>query len=79
MVSRIERFHCISQTNNITTNEFCTITEIAGEKEYKKYTEFMTDYVKQLSDIEEALDNSLGDTWDMTLDPITLQVSSTCK
>ncbi len=36
----------------------------------------MSEYVKQLSDIEEALDDSLGDAWDVTLDPITLQVSN---
>ena len=54
---------------------YVSFLEIAGEKEFKKYSEFISGYVKQLSDIEEALDDSLGDTWDAVLDPITLQVS----
>lgn len=35
----------------------------------------MEDYVSQLQAIEEALDDSMGEMWDMNLDPICLQVS----
>lgn len=34
----------------------------------------MEDYATQLREIEDALDDSIGDSWDFTLDPITLQV-----
>ena len=48
--------------------------ELAGEKEFKNYHDFLTEYAEQLNGIEEALDDTLGDAWDFTLDPIALQV-----
>lgn len=50
------------------------LTEIVGELQLKKYGMFMEDYATQLREIEDALDDSIGDSWDFTLDPITLQV-----
>ncbi|KAL5013534.1 hypothetical protein ScPMuIL_007804 [Solemya velum] len=47
--------------------------KIVGELQLKKYGEFLEDYATQLKDIEDALDESVGDSWDMTLDPISLQ------
>ena len=41
----------------------------------KKYGQFMDEYATQLKEIEDALDDSIGDAWDMTHDPISLQVS----
>ena len=48
--------------------------EIVGELQLKKYGSFLEDYASQLKEIEDALDESIGDCWDMTLDPISLQV-----
>lgn len=50
------------------------LTEIVGELQLKKYGMFMEDYATQLREIEDALDDSIGDSWDFTLDPIALQV-----
>ena len=36
---------------------------------------FLEDYAKGLLDVEDALDESRGDAWDYTLDPISLDVS----
>ena len=51
-----------------------SLTEIVGELQLKKYGGFLEDYATQLKEIEDALDDSIGDSWDMTLDPIALQV-----
>ena len=48
--------------------------ELAGEKELKNYEDFLAEYAEQLNGIEEALDDTLGDAWDFTLDPVALQV-----
>nr|KAG5706407.1 hypothetical protein BaRGS_033168 [Batillaria attramentaria] len=48
--------------------------KIVGELQLKKYGNFLEDYATQLKEIEDALDDSIGDSWDMTLDPIALQV-----
>lgn len=40
----------------------------------KNYTKFLEDYTSQLRGIEDALDDSIGDVWDFTLDPIALKV-----
>ena len=37
----------------------------------------MNDYASQLKAVEDALDDTVGDTWDLTLDPISLQVYDT--
>ena len=36
----------------------------------------MEEYSSRLQEIEEALGESIGDSWDMTLDPVALQVST---
>ena len=48
--------------------------EIVGEAQLRKYGQFLEEYASQLKAIEDALDDSVGDSWDFTLDPITLQV-----
>ena len=52
----------------------CTIAEIVGEVQLRKYGKFLEDYAGQLREIDEALGESIGDSWDLTLDPIALQV-----
>ena len=55
----------------------CCITELAGKKELEGYNHFLTEYSQQLKGIEEALDDTFGDAWEFTLDPIALQVRQT--
>lgn len=49
------------------------VVRIIGEVQLRKYGKFMEDYGTQLKEIEYALDETLSDVWDMTLDPISLQ------
>lgn len=49
-------------------------TEIHTEVQLKNYGKFLEEYTSQLKGIEEALDDTIGDVWDFTLDPIALQV-----
>lgn len=53
----------------------CKPPELAGRKELEGYRKFLKEYAQQLKGIEEALDETLGDAWDFTFDPIALQVS----
>uniref|UniRef100_A0A8B9JC50 WASH complex subunit 4 n=1 Tax=Astyanax mexicanus TaxID=7994 RepID=A0A8B9JC50_ASTMX len=48
--------------------------KIHTEVQLKNYTKFLEEYSSQLKAIEEALDDSIGDVWDFTLDPIALQL-----
>jgi len=48
--------------------------EIVGEVQLRNYAHFLEDYSSQLKEIEEALDGNVAETWDITLDPIALQV-----
>lgn len=50
------------------------LTEIHTEVQLKNYGRFLEEYTSQLKGIEEALDDTIGDVWDFTLDPIALQV-----
>lgn len=49
--------------------------EIHTEVQQKNYGKFLEEYTSQLKGIEDALDDSIGDVWDFTLDPIALKVS----
>lgn len=49
-------------------------SELAGEIQLKKYGLFFNEYATQLKAIESALDETAGESWDFTLDPIALQV-----
>lgn len=42
--------------------------------ELKNYGKFLEEYASQLKRIEDALDDSVGDVWDFSLDPIALKV-----
>eukprot|EP00794_Sanderia_malayensis_P006146 gene6146-6852_t len=50
----------------------CSLADIVAQV-HRKYFSFITDYASQLQAIEDALDDSIGDVWDTTLDPISLQ------
>lgn len=54
-------------------------SELAGKKELLNYQAFISEHSKQLKGIEELLDETLGDAWDFTLDPIALQVGVVCS
>lgn len=47
---------------------------MAGKKEKENYEEFIQQYTEQLSGIRAALDDTFGEAWDFSLDPIALQV-----
>lgn len=49
-------------------------TEIHAEVQLKNYGRFLEEYTSQLKRIEDALDDSVGDVWDFSLDPIALKV-----
>ncbi|MFT7812597.1 WASH complex subunit 7 [Arapaima gigas] len=49
-------------------------TKIHTEVQVKNYVKFLEDYTSQLKGIEDALDESIGDVWDFTLDPIALML-----
>lgn len=53
-------------------------TEIHTEVQLKNYSKFLEDYTSQLRGIEDALDDTIGDVWDFTLDPIALKVILLC-
>ncbi|CAL1541419.1 unnamed protein product [Lymnaea stagnalis] len=48
--------------------------KIVGELQLKKYGNFLEEYATQLKEIEDVLDESIGDAWDMSLDPISMQI-----
>uniref|UniRef100_A0A3Q4I403 WASH complex subunit 4 N-terminal domain-containing protein n=1 Tax=Neolamprologus brichardi TaxID=32507 RepID=A0A3Q4I403_NEOBR len=48
--------------------------KIHTEVQLKNYRKFLEEYTSQLKGIEEALDESIGDVWDFTLDPIALKL-----
>ncbi|XP_037306839.2 WASH complex subunit 4 isoform X2 [Pungitius pungitius] len=48
--------------------------KIHTEVQLKNYSKFLEEYTSQLRGIEEALDDSIGDVWDFTLDPIALKL-----
>lgn len=48
--------------------------KIHTEVQVKNYERFLEEYTAQLQGIEEALDDSIGDVWDFTLDPIALKL-----
>lgn len=48
--------------------------KIHTEVQLKNYKKFLEEYTSQLRGIQEALDDSIGDVWDFTLDPIALKL-----
>ncbi|XP_041059183.1 WASH complex subunit 4 isoform X2 [Carcharodon carcharias] len=47
---------------------------IHAEVQLKNYGRFLEEYTNQLKGVEDALDDSVGDVWDFTLDPIALKL-----
>lgn len=60
--------------SNHLSNVILFLIEIVSETQLRKYGKFLEDYASQLSAIEKALDDTVGESWDLTLDPISLQV-----
>ncbi|XP_009571475.1 PREDICTED: WASH complex subunit 7-like, partial [Fulmarus glacialis] len=54
--------------------EFTVLLEIHAEVQLKNYGKFLEEYASQLKRIEDALDDSVGDVWDFSLDPIALKL-----
>ena len=50
------------------------IKEILGNVHLKKYQKFVEEYSTHLASIEDALGDSINDSWDFTCDPVSLQV-----
>lgn len=51
------------------------ILDIVREAQLRSYGQFMEDFAGQLQEIENALDDhKIGEAWDYTFDPISLQV-----
>ncbi|RMC03042.1 hypothetical protein DUI87_20235 [Hirundo rustica rustica] len=48
--------------------------KIHAEVQLKNYGKFLEEYTSQLKRIEDALDDSVGDVWDFSLDPIALKL-----
>ncbi|RXM34723.1 WASH complex subunit 7 [Acipenser ruthenus] len=62
----------VKRTGKIEVLE--SMNEIHAEVQLKNYGKFLEEYTSQLKGIEDALDESIGDVWDFTLDPIALQL-----
>uniref|UniRef100_A0A672LUB6 WASH complex subunit 4 n=1 Tax=Sinocyclocheilus grahami TaxID=75366 RepID=A0A672LUB6_SINGR len=56
------------------SGEFAGQSKIHTKVQVKNYEKFLEEYTAQLQGIEEALDDSVGDVWDFTLDPIALKL-----
>ena len=50
--------------------------ELVGEHHLVKFKKFVGDYGKQLSEIENALDETLSQVWDYTTDPLSLSLKT---
>ena len=50
------------------------LSEIVSEKQVRRFGKFLEEYASQLKDVEDALEESNGDTWDLLLDPIAIEV-----
>ncbi len=74
-ISEVSHLVVLPSSCDATFGCFCA--EIVGDVQLRKYGRFLEDYASQLREIERALQESVGDSWDMTLDPVSLQVSST--
>ncbi|XP_073476379.1 WASH complex subunit 4 isoform X1 [Aquarana catesbeiana] len=48
--------------------------KIHAEVQLKNYGKFLEEYTSQLRRIENALDDSIGDVWDFSLDPVALKL-----
>jgi len=40
----------------------------------RKFGKFLEEYASQLKDVEDALEESNGDSWDLMLDPVAIEV-----
>jgi len=47
-------------------------SKLVGEQQLTKLNQFAVDYAQQIWKIEEALDDSLNEAWDINIDPVSL-------
>jgi len=50
------------------------LSEIVSEVQVRKFGKFLEEYASQLKDVEDALEESNGDSWDLMLDPVAIEV-----
>jgi len=50
------------------------LLEIVSEVQVRKFGKFLEEYASQLKDVEDALEESNGDSWDLMLDPVAIEV-----
>lgn len=55
------------------------LSEIVSEVQVRKFGKFLEEYASQLKDVEDALEESNGDSWDLMLDPVSIEVSDVKK
>eukprot|EP01132_Coremiostelium_polycephalum_P005975 gene5975-7444_t len=49
-------------------------SKLVGEQQLTKLNQFAVDYAQQIWQIEEALDETLSDIWDINVDPVALHM-----
>jgi len=50
------------------------LSELVSEVQVRKFGKFLEEYASQLKDVENALEESNGDSWDLMLDPVAIEV-----
>ena len=53
---------------------FAKLSEIVSEVQVRKFGKFLEEYASQLKDVEDAVEESKGDSWDKMLDPVAIEV-----
>jgi len=53
---------------------FIKLSELVSEVQVRKFGKFLEEYASQLKDVEDALEESKGDSWDLMLDPVAMEV-----
>jgi len=49
-----------------------------SEVQIRKFGKFLEEYASQLKDVEDALEETKGDSWDLMLDPVSVEVYFCC-
>jgi len=50
------------------------LSEIVSEVQVRKFGKFLEEYASQLKSVEDALEESNGDSWDLMLNPVAIEV-----
>jgi len=65
---------CIAETSRYVAALFVKLSELVSEVQVRKFGKFLEEYASQLKDVEDALEESKGDSWDLMLDPVAIEV-----